>query len=261
MVFKKLSESQSNGDHPQAEVDKAREAEEIQRHETEVIKLKREAELAQLDIDRAEELVTRLNDVAEREHLLVESQQVWQATQATELAEIQKHKAENEKRTVELDKRSQEIKGREDNITLREKLVLDREELMNSVERKKLAEVERYNSLSEALKRAYPQIKVLIAENANLLIKNGMRKDGNELWDDLEHIENHSKDGDNHCANIVACLLKDTILCNDRAAYMARNPKLYAPSAWNLIVDNLEKIYELLPEIKPRHLPSSVDGE
>ena len=175
---------------------------------------------------------------------------------ATELSEMQKQKAELEQGKAESNKKAQDLASREANIEVREQLVTDREELMNSVERQELKESEKYNSLVEQLKRVFPRVTALLGDNANVLIKVGFRNFGNGLWDEIEIMEKWAKhDIGKHCKTIVGWLEKEVEDCNKKAVQMARNPKQYGETMHNEIVDNLEKIYGLLPVLKPEYLP------
>ncbi len=166
-------------------------------------------------------------------------------------------KAEQERRLVELVKREQDLASRIKNIELREQLVAEREQLMNSVERQKLEETEIYNSLIEQLRRIFPKISALLSDNANILIRAGFHNFGDGLWDELETMQKWYKDDlGKHCDTMIEWMKGEVEDCNNKAVVMAQNPKQYGEKMHNLVVDNLESIYELLPDIKPNHLPS-----
>jgi hypothetical protein len=47
---------------------------------------------------------------------------------------------------------------------------------------------------------------------------------------------------------------------NKKAVEMARQPKVYPAKSWNDIVDNLEKIIRLIPEVKPPNWVDDTEG-
>lgn len=238
------------------EVEKAKEAAEVQKYETEKVKAKQEAVFAENNIRNADELKGKLESVSLKEADLGNERYEWNNQKATEQSEIQKQKAEIERSLVELNKRAQALANREANAEVREQLVQEREALMNSVERQKLEETEKYNSLTEQLKRTFPKLVALIGENANVLIKSGFHKLGYGLWDEIETMEKWGKnDMGKHCETIVEWMKGEVEDCNKTAVSMSRNPKQYGDTMHNVVVDNLEKIYELLPVLKPEYLP------
>jgi len=242
--------------NPVSDIQKVKDASEIQKYETERVELRRQAVFAENDIKDTEDLQTKIAEVAEKETQLAKDYMAFENKKATELSEIQKHKAELEQKDAELNKKAQDIASREANVELRERLVAEREELMNSVERQELQETEKYNSLVEQLKRSFSQISALLGDNANILIKAGFRRFGHHLWDEIEQMEDWNKnDLGGHCDTIVEWMKGEVDGCNKKAVLMARNPKQYGENAHNRIVDNLEEIYELLPVLKPSYLP------
>jgi len=239
-----------------SDVQKAKEAAEIQKYETERVESQRQAVFAENDIKDTDDLQVKITEVADKETQLAKDYMAFENKKATELSEIQKHKAELEQKTAELNKKAQDVAGREVNVELREQLVAEREELMNSVERQELQETEKHNSLVEQLKRGFSQISNLLGENANILIKAGFRKLGYGLWDEIEQMEDWNKnDIGGHCDTIVKWMKDEVDDCNKKAVLMARDPKQYGENTHNRIVDNLEEIYELLPVLKPSYLP------
>lgn len=238
-------------------VEQARESAEVQKYETERIEAQQRAIFAQNTIKDTEDLAARLTEVSERESKLGRDVLEFENRKATELSEIQKHEAELKEQDAELKKRAQELANREANVQLREKLVSDREALMTDVEKKELNKTEKYNSLTEQLKRSFSQVILLMSANANILIKAGFRGVGNGLWDEIEQMQEWHNNGiEDYCDTIVEWLKEEVVECNDKAVVMARNPKQYGEVSHNRIVDNLERIYELLPALKPEYLPS-----
>ncbi len=236
---------------------KAKDAAEIQRHETERVKAQREAVFAENDIKDTADLKIRLGAVTERESQLGKEKYDWENKKATEQSEIQKLKAEHERRLAELVKREQDLATRTKNVELREKLVKEREDLMNSVERQKLDETEKYNSLVERLRRAFPQIMQLLNDNADILDKVGFQNFADDLWDELTQMRKWAKnDIGKHCNVMVEWLRGEVEDCNQKAVAMSRNKQQYSDLDWNMVVDNLEGIYRLLPEVKPPYLPA-----
>lgn len=241
---------------PVSDIQKAKDASEIQKYETERVESQRQAVFAQNDIKDTEDLQAKIKEVADKETQLAKDYMAFENKKATELSEIQKQKAELEQKDAELNKKAQDIAGREANVELREQLATEREELMNSVERQELQETEKYNLLVEQLKRSFSQISNLLGANANILIKAGFRKLGHHLWDEIEQMEDWNKnDLGGHCDTIVEWMKGEVDDCNKKAVLMARNPQQYGENTHNRIVDNLEEIYELLPVLKPSYLP------
>ena len=241
---------------PPVEVQKAKDAAEIQKHETERIKAKQEAVFVENNIKDAEDLANRLRVVAEREAELSKKMIEFDSQKSTVLSEVQKQKAEYEQKTAESNKKEQELIARTQNVAIREKLITEREELLNSVELQKLEETENYNSLVEQLGREFPKISALMGDNANLLIRGGFKQLGRELWDEIETMERWSKnDLKGHCDIIVEWITGQVEDCNRKAVTMARRPQEFSETTWNTIVDNLERIYNLMPVLRPDYLP------
>jgi hypothetical protein len=238
-------------------IDTAREAAEIQKYETERIELQRQAVFAQNDIKDTEDLRTRLNVVTERENKLAKDFMDFGNKKSIELSEVQKLKADLERRLAELVKREQDLSTRTKNVELREKLVVEREDLMNSVEKLKLEDDIKQNSLSERLKRTFPKIATLMRDNSDILDKAGFHNLADGLWVEVGTMEKWSQEGvDGHMEAMIAWLKEEVLDCNKKAVLMARNQNSYAKQDWDNIVDNLEDIYKLLSELKPPDLPS-----
>lgn len=244
-----------------SEVQKAKDAAEIQKYETQRIEEKRKAVLAESDIKDAGDLKTRLLAVAEKETQLARDFMAFDNRKATELSEVQKLKAEQERKLAELTKREQDMTARIQNVAIREKLVEEREELMNETEKQHLEALEKQQSLVEQLKRGFPRIKNIMADNADILIQAGFTDFGYDLLDELDELVRWSKnDIGKHCQKIVASLRDAVEDCNQQAVAMARNPKAYDQRMWDGIVDNLEVVYKLLPVLRPPDLPSDTEG-
>lgn len=246
---------ENGGDH--SSVDKAKESAEIQKYETERIEQKRLAVLAENDIKDTEDLRVKIAEQAEKEAKLKQEMAEFENKKAIELSEIAKQKSELAQQKAELDKRIRDAEIREQQVALREKLVQDREEIYDDIDRKNAKKQEEYNSLKEQLKRGFPELIKLIAHNANELIACGFGNLGNGLWDDIEQMQEWEKDNlAEHTDTVVEWLKQEVVDCNDKAVFMSRNPRNYRREHWDKIVDNLEKMYELLPVLKPNHLPN-----
>jgi len=237
-------------------VQKAKDAAEIQKYETERVEAQRQAKFALSDIKDTEDLQVKIKEVAERESQLEVATSEFENKKAKELSEIQKQKAELEQKKAVLNKWEAELTSRTRDISLREQLITDREELMNSVEKQKLEEVEKYNSLVEQLKREFPRIVALLGDNANVLIKAGFKKLGYGLWDEIEQMESwYKNDIGGHCNVMVKWLREEIDDCNKKAVEMAHKPRDYSQKTWDKIVDNLEAIYKIMPDLRPEYLP------
>lgn len=243
-----------------SEIHKVKEATEIQRHETERIKLKQEALDAEQHISRVEDLVSREELVVQKESELNKGKSDWDNLKATEQSEIQKQKAELDAQRDDIKRQLQDIAMREANLEIREQLITEREQLLNKVEIKNLQEEERYNSLTEQLRRAFPQIIYFLKENANELIRVGFNDMGQDIWDDIEQMEGwFSNELESHCNDMVKLIRREVEDCNSKAVLMYRQRKRFGVFGYNKIVDNLEKIYGLLPMVKPEYLPSDME--
>lgn len=264
MPFVPLDDEKEKEGKPEAEdskdeVEKARESAEIQKYETEKIELKRKAVFAENDIKDSEDLKDKITEVTEKEFKLNTDRIEFENKKAVEMSAINKQKAELDQKGVELDKREQMINEREKDIGARETLVAEREDLMTSIERQKLKEQEEYNSLTERLTRNYTPIISLMGKNANILIKAGFNRLGNGIWDEIEEMGRWKQNGgvEQYTDAMVVWLKGEVEDCNKKAVEMARLPKQYSQSSWDKIVDNLEEIYKILPELKPKHLPKN----
>ncbi len=250
-------EENNNTSVQSAEIQKAKDALEIQKLETERIELQRQAEFAKNDIKDSSDLKSRMATLAEKENKLAKDIIELESQKTLELSEAQKLKAEQDRKLSELIKREQDLATRIKNVERRESLVKERENLMNSVEQQKLKETETYNSLSEQLKRNFPQVVKLMADNANALESVGFLAFADSLWEEIETMKKWAKNDINSHTNAIIGWLKGEVEeCNETAVAMSRSPKQYNESSWNSIVDNLEAIYKLLPAVRPAYLPS-----
>ncbi len=248
------------GKETTSEIQKAKEAAEVKKYKAQEVESERQIAFAQSDIKDTAELKARLAVVTEKENKLAKDFMDFENKKATQFSELQKLKAEHERKVAEFVKREQDLVSRTTNVEIREKLVQEREDLMNSVEKQNLEETEKRNSLLERLKQAFPQIVGLLGDNANVLIRVGFRNFGYDLWDDIEQMQKWAKnDIGEHCESMVSWLKEEVEDCNKKAVLMARSPQQYSESVWNGVVDNLEEIYKLLPELKPDYLPADTE--
>lgn len=261
--FRPIQESEDTSEKPKpepkeekSEVEKAKEAAEIQKFETERVKAEQEAIFAKNNIDNVGKLLELLAEVEKNKAELGKQQYDWERQKELEKTQIETTKSELSAQKAELEKRTQELNQIENGLQIRSEMITKREELMNEVERKEIIDIARHNSIQSQLEKNLPQIIEIMRKNATYLRKSGFINLGNGLKKEIEQLTEWSENniGD-HVENIVLWLKGEVVDCNDRAVMMARNPKKYGDS-YNYIVDNLEKIYKLLPEIKPDNIPS-----
>lgn len=237
-------------------VEEAQKVTTLQREATEQAKLKQEELFYENNIKNVEDLKIKSEELEVKGSQLAKEIYDWGNKKSKEEADIQVRKAELANHESELNQREQDITIRESNVGVREQLLSERESLMSVIEKQKLDETEKYNSISEQLKRGFPQIISLMKRNANVLIRSGFNRFGDSLWDEIDTLEAWAKEGiDNHCKIIIEWLKGEVEDCNQMAVKMARDPKQYGEKWHNQIVDNLESMYKLLPILKPEYLP------
>lgn len=251
-----IEESQPKPKEEKSEIEKAREAADIQEQETRRVKAEQEAVFFKNNIESVEKLLELVAEAEKTKAELGKQQYDWERKKEVENSTIQTQRSELASQKAELDKRTQELDQIENGLQIRIEMINRQEELMNEVQKKNLVDTAQYNSIQAQLERNLPQIIEIMGKNASHLSKSGFINLGKGLKKELgqltEWSENSLKD---HVDNIVVWLKGEVVDCNDRAVIMARNPKKYGDS-YNYIVDNLEKIYELLPVIKPENMPS-----
>jgi len=236
-------------------VERAKQAAEIQEYETERAENKQRQIFAEYNIKSVEDLEARILELMDREEALTKAKTEFEHTKATELSSLQKDKAEYKLIETTITKREAQCTSRESDLQIRQSLIDKRESLLNATEKLKLAETEVYNSIVEQLKRTFPKLISLMRDNANVIINAGFGL-GDDLWDETETLEKRFSDEyPKHASKIIEWLKGEIQDCNDTAVTMARSPKVYAEKDFNEIVDNLEDIYELMPILKPEHLP------
>lgn len=257
LLNKNKSDKPDNTTYEPDDVEKARQAAEIQQHETERIKSLQEAELTKHNIDSINELIEREKKVAEDALSLAKQKSEFESNSASVESNNKMREAEIDEREQELDMREQELSNRETNVSSREKLCSEREEKLNAVEKQKLKDEQIYNSITKQLERNFNTIVNILGRTANILHDNGYRKLCNSLWDEIEKLKELSQDKEKNCNTIISWLKGMIEDCNSHAVEMSRNPKQFMPESWNSIVDNLEKIYNLMPILKPDYLPDN----
>lgn len=259
-----VSLEKQNQDKPKvdstSDVQKAKDAAEIQKHETERIKSQREAVLAENDIKDSQDLKAKLATVTERETKLAKDFMDFENKRMATLSDLQKQKAELDRRNTDLTTKERDLLLREKNAELREKLVKEREELMTSVEQQKLAEADAAKSIENQLKHNFPRIAKLLNECANLIDQSGFHGMADGLWEELETMFKWSQNDITKHKDVMIQWLKEEVEdCNQKAVMMSRSPQQYPESLWNTIVDNLEEIYKLIPTLRPAYLPKNED--
>lgn len=257
---KENSPKPENGNSNVSEVQKAKDAAEIQKYKTMQIEEQRKATFAENDIKDTADLKTKTATLTEKETKLAKDFMDFENKKSLEMSEIQKQKAEYERRLSELAKREQDLSTRIRNVELRERLVGEREQLMNSVEKLKLAEKDQQNTLVEQLKKSFPQVADLIEDNADILDRAGFHNFADGVFDDLEKMRKwHSNNIADHAQTMLSWLTEQVEGCNSKAVLMAQNPKAYSQKSWDTVVDNLESVYGIMPFLNQQQQEQGIE--
>lgn len=239
----------------QSSIEKAREDAEIQKCGAEAAESKRQAIFAENDIKDTNDLKRRLEELGARETEFEKKQSEFEETKASTMSQIQADKAELEQVKADIEKKEQSLQSRLQNLAVREQSVDKREEMLNQVEKEKLQKDVEYNSLQEQLGRNYIEVSNLIQNNAMILAKAGYRRLASGILEELKELDTLYNNGiSKHVDQFVVWMKGQVDDCNKKAVIMARNPRQYG-EVHNQIVDNLEKVYSLLPVLKPEYLP------
>lgn len=243
-----------------SEVQKAKDAAEIQKYKTMQIEEQRKATFAENDIKDTTDLKTKTATLTEKETKLAKDFMDFENKKSLEISEIQKQKAEYERRLSELAKREQDLSTRIRNVELRERLVGEREQLMNSVEKLKLIEKDKESTLVEQLKKSFPQVADLMEDNADILDRAGFHGFADGVFEDIDKMRGwHKNNIADHAQTMVEWLKEQAEGCNSKAVLMAQNPKVYSQKSWDLVVDNLETVYGIMPFLNQQQQEQGIE--
>lgn len=226
------------------------------------------AAFARQNIESVEELREKLADVTNKQKELTDAlikftqdRTAWEHQKEVENAQIKTTQAQ----LVQVNKSQKEFQNQLDEHHKQledwEKLLKDREENLNTTEKKELVVEAERQTVAWQLKTHIKKIYNYLGDSANIIIKVGFAKTGNQIWDALElAYKRWDKDGTKHRDNVVEFLQSITDQCNKVAVKMARQPRDFRERTWNKLVDNLEAVYKLCPALKPPYLPHDEDS-
>jgi len=246
-------ETPSTGEVSVSDVQKAKDAAEIQKYETERIEAQRKAVFAENDITDTEDLRAKIKEVVEQRNKLAKDVAEWERTKATEKAGIEHTKVAQAQRETDLNNQEQQLNIRELLITEREQAVEVLEKSLNAESLKRIEKEREDSVLANRLQSdGYKQFNEMMNECLGILYKYGARQLVYKAEEKLDRMWDWANNGlTEHFDELVKSMaeLVDTI--NRKAGEMARQPKKYPSTSWNGIVDVLDKVLALFPEITP----------
>ncbi len=256
-------EKQTEGENKLSEVQKARDAKEIQEQETERIKLQREAVFAQNEIKDSEDLQLKIKELAEQTAKLALDRAEWERLKATQKAEIERVKIAQDNRENELNNREKQLDIRETLVAEREQSVADLEHSLNAENLKRIEKEREDNELINRLQKGgYKQFNSLITECLDVLYKYGEKNMVYQAEDKLDEMWKWAKNGlPEHFDELVQSMKDLVDRVNRKAVEMARQPKVYPTKSWNNIVDSLEVVLKIFPELKPSRWVDNPEGD
>jgi len=256
-------EKQPEENNKPSEVQKARDAKGIQEQETERIKLQREAVFAQNEIKDSEDLQIKIKELAEQTAKLALDRAEWERLKATGKAEIERVKIAQDNRENMLNNQEKQLEIRETLVAEREQSVADLEHSLNAENLKRIEKEREDNELINRLKGGgYKQFNALISECLDVLYKYGEKKLVHRSEDRLDEMWKWAKNGlPERFDDLVKDMAGLVSEINKKAVEMAKQPKVYPTKSWNSIVDSLEAVLKIFPELKPNGWVNNPEGD
>ncbi|MDD4876420.1 MAG: hypothetical protein PHQ86_04730 [Dehalococcoidales bacterium] len=241
----------------------AKYAKELQDLDTQRIESHRQAVFAQNEIKDSEDLQLKIKELVEQSAKLALDRAEWERLKATQKAEIERVKIAQDNRENELNNREKQLDIRETLVAEREQLVADLEHSLNAENLKRIEKEREDNELINRLKGGgYKQFNSLISDCLDVLYKYGEKKMVYRAEDRLDEMWKWAKNGlPEHFDELVQSMKDLVDRVNRKAVEMARQPKVYPTKSWNNIVDSLEVIIKLFPEIKPAKWVDNPEGD
>lgn len=268
-----------------SEVQKAKDTAEVKKHEAEAKEYEMRAKFAEANIKSAEDLLDKrqqaedrlaeINQMYETYHVeqktwgkktqdilkkLAADRVDWEREKANEQAEVETKKAALDKRESELNNREKNIENLQQNVDTAWVEVKDIRASLNAEQLKKLQQEKENEKLINRLQNGeYEQYNNLMNSCLDVLWRSGFKGLVKRIDSDLETMEKWASNELPARFDELVDLMKEQVeVVNKKSSVMAQNPKDYLPSSWNSIVDNIEEIIKILPELKPS---TWVDGE
>jgi len=246
-------EKPPTGEASKSDVQRAKDAAEIQKYETERIEAQKQAVFAENDIKDTEDLQAKIKEVAERSENLTKATAEWERLKATERAGIEHTKVAQAQRETEQNNQDTQLGIRETLVTEREQAVETLEKSLNAENLKRIEKEREDKVLANRLQSGgYTQYNEFMNECLEILYKYGMRQLVYKAEEKLDRMWDWANDGlTEHFAELVENMAGLVDKVNRKASEMARQPNKYPPASWNRIVDVLDNTLELFPEIAP----------
>jgi hypothetical protein len=191
-----------------------------------------------------------------------------------ELKELQQ-KVDDESDALEI--ATEDNKRRMSMLLVREKRCQELEAVLDTAQREKMIALERYNSLSETIKREFPQYIKIMKDNASKLkyfndrygwvLANELKKVEGWFNDDCvanqDKIVNFMKV---ETENVYACTFKlnkgNSGILNDFIGLITKDKSQdFKMNMANSIVDNIFYLFKIIPELKLKDLPKDEEEE
>lgn len=187
----------------------------------------------------------------------------WERQKSNELADIESKKMSLDKREGELNAREQRLDVWQGEVNTAWEEVKQIRESLNAEQLKKLQQEEESKKLINRLQNeGYEKYEVLMNACLDVLWKYHMRGVVKGIDKDLKVMKEWvSNELPEQFDELVGYMKEQVDVVNKKAGYMARNPKEYPEGSWNRIVDNIEQIVELIPEVKPPNWVENTEGD
>jgi DNA repair exonuclease SbcCD ATPase subunit len=187
----------------------------------------------------------------------------WERQKSNEIADIESKKMSLDKREGELNAREQRLDVWQGEVNTAWEEVKEIRASLNADKLKELQQEEENKKLINRLKSGgYEKYEILMKSCLDVLWKYGFRGIVKGIDKDLmvmqEWVANELPE---HFDELVGYMKEQVNIVNKKAGLMAQNPKEYPESSWNRIVDNIEQIVELIPEVKPPNWVENTEGD
>lgn len=268
-----------------SEVQKAKDTAEVKKHESEAKEYEMKAKFSEANIKSADDLLAKHKQVDDRlselnqafesfdaqrkewgrkTQAIIKKLEVnkveWEREKANEQAGIEAKKTALDKHESELNNREQNIDALQQNVDAAWVEVKEIRTSLNAEQLKKLEQEKENKKLINRLQNGiYEQYSKLMNSCLDVLWRCGFKKLVSGIDSDLKIMGKWvGNELPEHFDELVELMREQVEVVNKKASFMARNQNDYSPSSWNSIVDNVEGIVKLIPEIKPN---GWVDGE
>jgi len=187
---------------------------------------------------------------------------IWEIAKANEIAQIEATKSAQDKRESDFNQKETEIEDMQTHINTAWEEVRNIRASLDAPRLKKLAEEEAAKELVNRLAKGdYKTYNELMNNCLDVLHKYGEKKFVYRIEDELDAMWKLAQNNlQEHLGELEESMKAQVIEVNQKAVKMARLPKEYPPKSWNEIVDNLEIIWKLIPEIRPSDIPIDDEG-